>query len=78
MFSACPRGMCRGIQGDGLDSLPLGREERWGNCKFCKIVDGNHGDITGIYPAFLKPLLWVTSSGAKGRIRAFTHLCACT
>ena len=21
----------------------------WGNCKFCKIADGNHGDITVIY-----------------------------
>ena len=21
----------------------------WGNCKFCKIVGSNHGDITGIY-----------------------------
>ena len=21
----------------------------WGNCKFCKIRDGNHGDITRIY-----------------------------
>ena len=25
------------------------RGKRVGNCKFCKIVDGNHGDITGIY-----------------------------
>ena len=22
---------------------------RWGNCKFCKIADGKHGDIMGIY-----------------------------
>ena len=21
----------------------------WGNCKFCKIVGSNHGDIRGIY-----------------------------
>ena len=21
----------------------------WGNCKFCKIADGNDGDIMGIY-----------------------------
>ena len=50
------RGICRGIQVDGLDSLPLGRgkfprffkyeEKGWGNTKFCKIMDGNHGNIT--------------------------------
>ena len=44
---------------DGLDSLPLGggnsrdffkfEGKGWGNMKFCKITDSNHGDITEIY-----------------------------
>ena len=44
------RGICRGIQRDGLDSLPMGRETSRqkggrGIRKFCKIADGNHGDL---------------------------------
>ena len=65
MSTACPGGRPPGQPAEyvgeykGMDSMncPWGGENSrccskgrgWENGKFCKIGDGNHGDITGIY-----------------------------
>ena len=64
--------------GEWIGFSAPGEGRGWMNCQFCKIADSNHGDKTGTQPAFLKSLFWLTSSGWKGRIRAFTHLSTCT
>ena len=55
----------------------------WGNCKFCKITDGNHGDVTGIYrkKGFLKgealrllELRACLHRGGGPRVGEVTHL----
>lgn len=59
-----------GIQGDELATLPLGRGKfafegkGWGNSKFCKITDANHGDIRGIC-RFPQPINTGNIKGAK-------------
>ena len=42
--------------GEGkIHDIVLSSKKRgWGNLKFCKIVDSNHGDTTGIPRGFLQ------------------------
>ena len=41
-------------EGKIRDIVLSSKKRGWGNSKFCKIADGNHGDTTGIPRGFLQ------------------------
>ena len=60
-------------EGKIRDIVLSSKKKGWGNSKFCKIADGNHGDTTGIYH-FPQPINTGNIKWRKGEWRVHRDL----